>query len=138
MAKKVQLMTNPKQWQVVDGVEVLVDVPQEDIDPVVDSSCVKIEGHRTLEETISQDNMFTPEIIHKFVFVFLCTFSVEFAHTLARSAGRSAAPGCTGGPWPGPVWLRCVPCAAWGVVCPGLARSRRTRGGGYGCRGGRG
>ena len=63
MAKKVQLMTNPKQWQVVDGVEVLVDVPQEDIDPVVDSSCVKIEGHRTLEETISQENMFTPEIV---------------------------------------------------------------------------
>ena len=63
MAKKVQLMTNPKQWQVVDGVEVLVDVPQEDIDPVVDSSCVEIEGHRTLEETISQENMFTPEIV---------------------------------------------------------------------------
>lgn len=63
MAKKVQLMTNPKQWQVVDGVEVLVDVPQEDIDPITDSSCVEIEGHRTLEETISQDNMFTPEIV---------------------------------------------------------------------------
>ena len=63
MAKRVQLMTNPKQWQVVDGVEVLVDVPQEDIDPITDSSCVEIEGHRTLEETISQENMFTPEIV---------------------------------------------------------------------------
>ena len=63
MAKRVQLMTNPKQWQIVDGVEVLVDVPQEDIDPITDSNCVEIEGHRTLEETISQENMFTPEIV---------------------------------------------------------------------------
>lgn len=63
MAKKVQLMTNPKQWQTVDGVEVLIDVPQEDIDPVTDSSCVEIEGHRTLEETINEDNAFSPEII---------------------------------------------------------------------------
>ena len=63
MAKKVQLMTNAKQWQTVNGVEVLVDVPQEDIDPITDSSCVEIEGHRTLEETINQDNMFTPEIV---------------------------------------------------------------------------
>lgn len=63
MAKKVQLMTNAKRWQVVDGIEVLVDVPQEDIDPITDSSCVEIEGHRTLEETIGQENMFTPEII---------------------------------------------------------------------------
>lgn len=63
MAKKVQLMTNAKQWQVVDGVEVLMDVPQEDLDPITDSSCVEIEGHRTLEETISQENMFTPKII---------------------------------------------------------------------------
>ena len=62
MAKKVQLMTNAKQWQVVDGVEVLVDVPQEDIDPIIDSSCVEIEGYRTLEETINQENMFTPQI----------------------------------------------------------------------------
>ena len=62
MAKKVQLMTNPKQWQVIDGVEVLVDVPQEDLDPITDSGCVEIEGHRTLEETISQENMFTPQI----------------------------------------------------------------------------
>mgnify|MGYP002512215350 CR=1 FL=1 len=64
MTKKVQLMTNAKKWQTVDGVEVLVDnVPQEDLDPITDSSCVEIEGHRTLEETISQDNMFTPEIV---------------------------------------------------------------------------
>ena len=63
MAKKVQLMTNAKEWQTVDGVEVSVDVPQEDLDPITDSSCVEIEGHRTLEETISQDNMFTPEIV---------------------------------------------------------------------------
>ena len=63
MAKKVQLMTNAKEWQTVNGVEVLVDIPQEDLDPITDSSCVEIEGHRTLEETISQDNMFTPEIV---------------------------------------------------------------------------
>lgn len=63
MAKKVQLMTNAKEWQTVNGVEVLVDVPQEDLDPITDSSCVEIEGHRTLEETINQDNMFTPEIV---------------------------------------------------------------------------
>ena len=63
MAKKVQLMTNAKEWQTVNGVEVLVDVTQEDLDPITDSNCVEIEGHRTLEETISQDNMFTPEIV---------------------------------------------------------------------------
>ena len=63
MTKKVQLMTNAKEWQTVNGVEVLVDVPQEDIDPITDSNCVEIEGHRTLEETISQENMFTPEIV---------------------------------------------------------------------------
>lgn len=63
MAKKVQLMTNAKEWQTVNGVEVLVDVPQEDLDPITDSSCVEIEGHRTLEETINQENMFTPEIV---------------------------------------------------------------------------
>ena len=63
MAKKVQLMTNAKEWQTVNGVEVLIDVPQEDLDPITDSSCVEIEGHRTLEETISQENMFTPEIV---------------------------------------------------------------------------
>lgn len=63
MAKKVQLMTNAKEWQTVNGVEVLVDVPQEDINPITDSSCIEIEGHRTLEETINQDNMFTPEIV---------------------------------------------------------------------------
>ena len=63
MAKKVQLMTNAKEWQTVNGVEVLVDIPNEDIDPITDSSCVEIEGHRTLEETINKDNMFTPEIV---------------------------------------------------------------------------
>ena len=63
MAKKVQLMTNAKEWQTVNGVEVLMDVPQEDLDPITNSSCVEIEGHRTLEETISQENMFTPEIV---------------------------------------------------------------------------
>ena len=62
MAKKVQLQSNPKKWEVVDGVEVLVDQEIHDLDPMTDSSCVKIEGHRTLEETLSQDNMFTPEI----------------------------------------------------------------------------
>ena len=63
MAKKVQLQSNPKKWEVVDGVEVLVDQEIHDLDPMTDSSCVEIEGHRTLEETISQDNMFTPEIV---------------------------------------------------------------------------
>ena len=63
MAKKVQLQSNPKKWEVVDGVEVLVDQEIHDLDPMTDSSCVKIEGHRTLEETLSQDNMFTPEIV---------------------------------------------------------------------------
>ena len=62
MAKKVQLQSNPKKWEVVDGVEVLVDQEIHDLDPMTDSSCVKIEGHRTLEETLSQNNMFTPEI----------------------------------------------------------------------------
>ena len=62
MAKKVQLQSNPKKWEVVDGVEVLVDQEIHDLDPMTDSSCVEIEGHRTLEETINQDNMFTPEI----------------------------------------------------------------------------
>lgn len=63
MAKKVQLMTNTKEWQTVNGVEVLIDIPQEDLDPITDSNCVEIEGNRTLEETISQENMFTPEIV---------------------------------------------------------------------------
>ena len=62
MAKKVQLQSNPKKWEVVDGVEVLVDQEIHDLDPMTDSSCVKIEGHRTLEETLNQNNMFTPEI----------------------------------------------------------------------------
>lgn len=38
MTKRVQLMTNAKEWQTVNGVEVLVDVPQEDIDPITDSN----------------------------------------------------------------------------------------------------
>ena len=62
MAKKVQLQSNPKKWEIVDGVEVLVDQEVHDLDPITSSSCVKIEGHRTLEETLNQDNMFTPEV----------------------------------------------------------------------------
>ena len=59
MAKKIQMMSHDKEWQVVDGVETLVPVEQFDIDPVTDSSCVKIEGFRTLEETLNEKNMFT-------------------------------------------------------------------------------
>lgn len=62
MAKKIQMMSHDKEWQMVDGVETLVPVEQFDIDPVTDSSCVKIEGFRTLEETLSEKNMFTPEV----------------------------------------------------------------------------
>lgn len=62
MAKKIQMMSHDKEWQVVDGVETLVPVEQFDIDPVTDSSCVKIEGFRTLEETLNEKNMFTPEV----------------------------------------------------------------------------
>lgn len=62
MAKKIQMMSHDKEWQVVNGVEVLVPVEQFDIDPVTDSSCVKIEGFRTLEETLNEKNMFTPEV----------------------------------------------------------------------------
>lgn len=62
MAKKIQMMSHDKEWQVVDGVETLVPVEQFDIDPITDSSCVKIEGFRTLEETLNEKNMFTPEV----------------------------------------------------------------------------
>lgn len=62
MAKKIQMMSHDKEWQMVDGVETLVPVEQFDIDPVTDSSCVKIEGFRTLEETLNEKNMFTPEV----------------------------------------------------------------------------
>ena len=62
MVKKIQMMSHDKEWQVVDGVETLVPVEQFDIDPVTDSSCVKIEGFRTLEETLNEKNMFTPEV----------------------------------------------------------------------------
>ena len=55
-------MSHDKEWQMVDGVETLVPVEQFDIDPVTDSSCVKIEGFRTLEETLNEKNMFTPEV----------------------------------------------------------------------------
>ena len=47
MAKKVQLQTNGKEWQVIDGEQVLVDVEKQDIDPITSSSWVQIEGFRT-------------------------------------------------------------------------------------------
>lgn len=62
MTKKIQMMSHDKEWQIVNGVETLVPVEQFDIDPVTDSSCVKIEGFRTLEETLNEKNMFTPEV----------------------------------------------------------------------------
>ena len=54
MAKKVQLQTNGKEWQVIDGEQVLVDAEKQDIDPITSSSCVQIEGFRTLEEAVRQ------------------------------------------------------------------------------------
>ena len=62
MAKKIQMMSHDKEWQIVDGQEVLVPVEQIDIDPITDSSAVQIEGHRTLEETLATKHQMTPEI----------------------------------------------------------------------------
>lgn len=62
MAKKIQMMSHDKEWQVVNGVETLVPVEQFDIDPITDSNAVQIEGHRTLEETLATKQQMTPEI----------------------------------------------------------------------------
>ena len=62
MTKKIQMMSHDKEWQIVDGQEVLVPVEQIDIDPITDSSAVQIEGHRTLEETLATKHQMTPEI----------------------------------------------------------------------------
>lgn len=59
---KIQLMSNAKEWKVVDGVEVLVDVPQVDLDPITDSLAVNVEGGRTLEEQVSMNNAFSLDI----------------------------------------------------------------------------
>lgn len=64
MAKKVQLQTNGKEWQVVDGEQVLVDVPKQDIDPITSSSCVQIEGFRTLEEAVSDNKMLSQDLTY--------------------------------------------------------------------------
>ena len=61
MARKVQLQTNGKEWQVIDGEQVLVDVPKQDIDPITSSSCVQIEGFRTLEEAVSDNKMLSQD-----------------------------------------------------------------------------
>lgn len=62
MANKIQMMSHDKEWQIVNGVETLVPVEQIDIDPITDSSAVQIEGHRTLEETLTTKHQMTPEI----------------------------------------------------------------------------
>lgn len=64
MAKKVQLQTNGKEWQVIDGEQVLVDVPKQDIDPITSSSCVQIEGFRTLEEAVSNNKMLSQDLTY--------------------------------------------------------------------------
>ena len=64
MAKKIQLQTNGKEWQVVDGEQVLVDVEKQDIDPMTDSSCVRIEGFRTLEEAVSDNKMLSQNLTY--------------------------------------------------------------------------
>lgn len=64
MARKVQLQTNGKEWQVVDGEQVLVDVEKQDIDPITSSSCVQIEGFRTLEEAVSDNKMLSQDLTY--------------------------------------------------------------------------
>ena len=64
MAKKVQLQTNGKEWQVIDGEQVLVDVEKQDIDPITSSSCVQIEGFRTLEEAVSDNKMLSQDLTY--------------------------------------------------------------------------
>ena len=64
MAKKVQLETNGKEWQVIDGEQVLVDVEKQDIDPITSSSCVQIEGFRTLEEAVSDNKMLSQDLTY--------------------------------------------------------------------------
>ena len=60
MAKKVQLQTNGKEWR--DGQ--YVDVEKRDIDPITSSSCVQIEGFRTLEEAVSDNKMLSQDLTY--------------------------------------------------------------------------
>ena len=60
MAKKVQLQTNGKEWR--DGQ--YVDVEKHDIDPITSSSCVQIEGFRTLEEAVSDNKMLSQDLTY--------------------------------------------------------------------------
>ena len=64
MAKKVQLQTNGKEWQVIDGEQVLVDAEKQDINPITSSSCVQIEGFRTLEEAVSDNKMLSQDLTY--------------------------------------------------------------------------
>ena len=64
MARKVQLQTNGKEWQVIDGEQVLVDTEKQDIDPITSSSCVQIEGFRTLEEAVSDNKMLSQDLTY--------------------------------------------------------------------------
>ena len=64
MAKKVQLQTNGKEWQVIDGEQVLVDAEKQDIDPITSSSCVQLEGFRTLEEAVSDNKMLSQDLTY--------------------------------------------------------------------------
>ena len=60
MAKKVQLQTNGKEWR--NGQ--YVDVEKQDIDPITSSSCVQIEGFRTLEEAVSDNKMLSQDLTY--------------------------------------------------------------------------
>ena len=60
MTKKVQLQTNGKEWR--DGQ--YVDVEKQDIDPITSSSCVQIEGFRTLEEAVSDNKMLSQDLTY--------------------------------------------------------------------------
>ena len=60
MAKKVQLQTNGKEWR--NGQ--YVDVEKRDIDPITSSSCIQIEGFRTLEEAVSDNKMLSQDLTY--------------------------------------------------------------------------
>ena len=60
MARKVQLQTNGKEWR--NGQ--YVDVEKRDIDPITSSSCVQIEGFRTLEEAVSDNKMLSQDLTY--------------------------------------------------------------------------
>ena len=64
MAKKVQLQTNGKEWQVIDGEQVIVDAEKQDFDPITSCSCVQLEGFRTLEEAVSDNKMLSQDLTY--------------------------------------------------------------------------